>query len=424
MEKHLKGLAQEIQELINLAKDTAQTLGFNAYLIGGFVRDLILGVKNLDLDIAIEGDGIKFSEAFAKKLNARLISHKRFGTATVTLKHHLKIDIATTRKEYYPEPGCLPVVNKGALKDDLYRRDFTINTLAISISGENFGKLIDPFNGRSDIEHKNVRILHNLSFIDDPTRILRAIRFEQRYNFKIEHHTLKCLKDSVGLKMLSIVQPQRLRDEIILILKEKRPSRQIRRIQELANLDFIKPGLKISEASLRLFDSIDSQICWFKSNFTLHRPLDSWLIYFMALIDSQSEQEAKNICQRFVLRKGEEKRILSYFGSRSAVVSKLSKAKVLPSTVFHILEPLSYEVILLIKAGCRNKKVIRRIEDFFHLYNGTNVSVSGHDLNGLGIEPGPHYQQIFSKLLNAKLNGKVKTKSEELEFARKLKNIR
>jgi tRNA nucleotidyltransferase (CCA-adding enzyme) len=170
-----------------------------------------------------------------------------------------------------------------------------------------------------------------------------------------------------------------------------------------------------------LFSSIDSQLYWFKNNFTLHRALDVWLIYFMALIDSQSEQEAKNICQRFVLRKGEEKRILSYFGSRSGVVSKLSKAKVLPSTVFHLLEPLSYEVILLIKAGCGNKKVIKHIEDFFHLYNGTDVSVSGHDLNGLGIAPGPHYQKIFSKLLNAKLNGKVKTKREELEFAAKLK---
>lgn len=421
MERHLRKLPEEILSLIYLARDIAEELGFNVYLIGGFVRDLILGVKNLDLDIAVEGDGIKFADNLAQRLKLKLTRHRRFGTAAITVKPHLKVDIATTRKEFYPEPACLPVVNIGMLKDDLARRDFTINTLAISISGKKFGELIDLFDGKNDIDNKNIRILHNLSFIDDPTRILRAIRFEQRYNFKIEPNTLKCLKEAVKLKMLDIVQPQRLRDEIILILKEQRPLKQIRRIKKLASFDFIKPGLSVSKKTYELFDSVSNQINWFRANFVLHRQLDVWLIYFMALIDSLHTRQVQSLCRRFVFRKGEGKRMLTYMKLRSNIMLKLSMNKIKPSSIFHLLEPLSYEVILLIKAKFKNKNIKKHIEDFFHIYHGTDISVSGHDLKGLGFTPGPHYQKIFHKLLNARLNGEVKTKKEELELVRKLK---
>jgi tRNA nucleotidyltransferase (CCA-adding enzyme) len=422
MEKHLKKLPEEILSLIYISRDIAEELGFNVYLIGGFVRDLILGVKNFDLDIAVEGDGIKFADSLAGRLKARLIRHRRFGTATVNVKPHLKVDIATTRKEFYPEPACLPVVNNGMLKDDLTRRDFTINTLAVSISGKSFGKLIDLFDGKNDINNKKIRILHNLSFIDDPTRILRAIRFEQRYNFKIEPNTLKCLKEAVKLKMLTIVQPQRLRDEIILILKEDRPLKQIRRIGELVGFDFINSVLSVSRKTYELFSSISSEINWFRAKFVLHRQLDGWLIYFMALIDSLNTVQAQSLCRRFVFRKGEEKRILTYKKVHSSIMLKLSINRIKPSTVFHLLEPLSYEVILLLKAKSQNKNIKKHIEDFFHIYHGTDISVSGHDLKGLGFTPGPHYQKIFHRLLNAKLNGEVQTRKEELEFAKKLKN--
>ncbi len=422
MEKNLKKLPEEILSLIYLSRDIAEELGFNAYLIGGFVRDLILGVKNLDLDIAVEGDGIKFADNLAQRLNVKLTRHKRFGTATLTVKPQLKLDIATTRKEFYPEPACLPVVNIGMLKDDLARRDFTINTLAISISGKKFGELINLFDGENDINNKNIRILHNLSFIDDPTRILRAIRFEQRYNFKIEPNTLKCLKEAVKLKILNIVQPQRLRDELILLLKEENSLRAIKRIRKLVGFNFINPALSISAKTYDLFNSISRQIRWFKSKFVLHRKLDVWLIYFMALIDFLKVNQVKSLCRRFVFCKGEEKRILSYMKLRSKIMLKLSRNKIKPSSIFHLLEPLSYEVILLIKAKSKNKNIKKHIEDFFHIYHRTDISVSGHDLKDLGFTPGPGYQKIFNKLLNAKLNGEIKTKKQELDLVKRLKN--
>jgi tRNA nucleotidyltransferase (CCA-adding enzyme) len=423
MKKYLKRLPPDIRELIKAAQDAAEVLNYNAFLVGGFVRDLILKVKNLDLDIVVEPDGIRFAEALAQKLKARLVRHKRFGTATLMLKPHLKIDVASARKEFYPYPASLPVVSQGSLRDDLGRRDFTINTLAISLNLSDFGRLLDFFNGKNDLAQKKVRILHDLSFIDDPTRILRAIRFEQRYDFKIEEKTLKNLKKAVKLKMLGIVEPQRLREEIILLLKEKNPLKAIKRIKKLIGFDFIFPRLPITRKSYRLIGAVDKEVKWFKEKCPHRRHPDIWLIYFMALLDPLNIKQARRVCRKFVFTKGEEKRILSYFSLRSKIISKLSQTKVKPSSIFSALEPLSYEVLILLKAKARLAHIQKRIQDFLRIYNGTEISLGGHDLKGLGLAPGPHYQQIFRQVLNARLNGRIKSHQEELEFVRKLKNI-
>jgi tRNA nucleotidyltransferase (CCA-adding enzyme) len=383
------------------------------------VRDLILGVKNLDLDIVVEGDGIKFAEDLATILKAKLIRHGRFGTATVTILHK-KIDIATARKEIYPYPASLPEVTPGKLNDDLSRRDFTINAMAISISGKNPGRLIDIFSGKRDLRHKKIRILHTLSFIDDPTRILRAIRFEKRYNFEIESKTLKHLKEAVKLRMLEKVQPQRIRDDLILILKEKEPLKQIKRLQVLVGLDFISPHLSVSKKTFMFLNSINEQIDWFGKVYHDRRSIDAWLIYFLGLIDSLGAQEVKSICQKYVFRKGEEKRIFAYKKIDAEFISQLSEKKIKPSKIFSLLEPLSYEVILALKAKYKNRYLVEHIEDFLEIYNGMCIYTSGYDLNNLGITPGPSYQEIFTKVLNAKLDGLVKTKKEELTLIRKL----
>ncbi|MDD5595678.1 MAG: hypothetical protein PHY94_05485, partial [Candidatus Omnitrophica bacterium] len=211
MRKYLEQLPKEIKDLLRLIGKTSGKLKMPAYLVGGFVRDLVLGVNNFDLDIAIEGEGIVFAEDLSKELGGKLTLHRRFRTATLAPSHKLKIDIATARREIYPQAASLPEVRPGCLKDDLFRRDFTINAMAVSISGEDYGKLIDIFGGRNDLREKKIRILHDLSFIDDPTRILRAIRFQERFAFKIEPQTLKLLKAACRNKMLESVEPQRLR---------------------------------------------------------------------------------------------------------------------------------------------------------------------------------------------------------------------
>ncbi|OGX15400.1 MAG: hypothetical protein A2166_04715 [Omnitrophica WOR_2 bacterium RBG_13_41_10] len=420
MKNYLNGLNRELKQLILLAQSIALEQGISAYLVGGFVRDLILKAKNLDLDIVVEGNGIKFAEEFSCRLGAKLIRHKRFATATLILRSGIKLDIASARKEFYPKPAALPQVIPGNLRDDSYRRDFSINAMAIGLSGKDAGRLIDYFHGQEDLRSKKIRILHSLSFIDDPTRILRAIRFEQRYNFKIEPDTLKNLKKAARLKMLEKTEPQRLRDELIPVLKEKTVLKQIKRLRELVGFAFINKRLLLSPKNRVLFKAAESQINWFKKTYPKRRGLDSWLIYFMALLDSLATRDIKSVCRRFAFRKGEAKRILNYKQSNRVIMGELHRSQVKPAKIFSLLEPLSYEAILLIKAKSKDKKINKYIADFFKIYNGMCISVSGDDLRKLGILPGPYYQGIFAKILQAKLNGKISTKEQELAFIKKI----
>lgn len=414
MIKYLKKLPREVQDLIRLISNLADRSNIPAYLVGGFVRDLILGAANFDLDIVVEGSGISFAEDLAKALKAKLIGHRRFGTATVFAKGRLKIDIATARKEFYPQPAHLPEVTSGSLKDDLFRRDFTINAMAICINARNSGKLIDFFGGNSDLRNKKVRVLHPLSFIDDPTRILRAVRFEKRYNFTLEPRTLQNLKEALALGMLEKVHPHRVRDELMLLLKEAQPLESIKRIKQLAGFNFIDKNLRVCADTFRFLGEIRKQINWFNRNFPARRKLDTWLMYFTGLIDSLSASAVGLVCGRFALRGGEQMRILNYKRIKPAFIQKVCSKNIRPSGLFALFEPLSYEVILLLGAKYRNKKFQKAIENFLEIYNGMSVCVCGHDLRGLGLKPGPYYQKIFAKVLKAKLDGRVKNKEEEL----------
>ena len=391
-----------------------------AYLVGGIVRDLILGVRNLDLDIVIEGDGIAFAQKLAKKLDKKLISHRRFGTATIVIGAHLKIDIATARFESYPHPGSLPQVTPGFLKDDLFRRDFTINAIAINITGREFGEIIDLFGGRQDLRRKVIRILHDQSFIDDPTRILRAIRFQQRYSFRIEPHSLRLLQAASKMKMLELVQPHRTRDELILLLKEDTPVGLIRCVNKLVGFNFLSRRLCLSRRDFLLIKSVTSGIAWFSKELHYRRQLDQWLIYLMAILDSVLTARVKSICARYAFARGDTKRLIEYKKYASGVSKKLSQKRIEPAQIFRISEPLSYEILVMIKARYKNRFLRKHISDFFSVYNGTRLHLTGEDLKRLGSAPGPHYKKLLTRVLYAKLNGLISSKDQELAFLTRL----
>jgi len=420
MRKYFKKLPRELRAVISQVSKVSQETQMPAYLVGGCLRDLILQVKNLDLDIAIEGNGIIFAQNLAQKLKSRLKAHERFGTATLILSDRLKVDIATTRQEKYPYSAALPVVSPGSLEEDLKRRDFTINAMALSLAVDKEQKIIDPFGGQDDLASGRIRILHNLSFKDDPTRILRAIRFSQRLDFKIEPKTLALLKEAISNGLLDKVNPHRMRDELILMLKELNPFRPIKALSDLGALSFISTKLKIGKSTRGLFKSIAKETAWFVRNFPARRQLDTWLVYFVALLETLTWPEIKMIIYRLGLRKGEEKRVTSYYQERDKLISSLSKKQVLPEQIFSLLEPLSYETIILVRATTPNKNFKKYLLDFFEIYNGMRLCVSGNDLGGLGILPGPGYQKIFAKVLAAKLSGQVKNRQTELALIRKL----
>jgi tRNA nucleotidyltransferase (CCA-adding enzyme) len=406
-----------LKSLLNKLRAIAERENLKAYLVGGFVRDLLLGVKNLDLDIVVEGDGIKFADCVANSFGAKITAHKQFGTATVFIKPGLKVDFSSARKEYYPKPAHLPVVSPGSLREDLFRRDFTINALAINLSD---AKLVDYFGGQLDLKHKVIRVLHVLSFIDDPTRILRAIRFEQRYSFKIEPLTLRLLKEAVKLDSLGSVHPHRMRDELIPILKEKDPIKEIKRLERLTGFDFIHPGLRLTKPGYLFLRSIKIQVDWFNEKNVGRRPLDNWLIYLAGLLNSLDVPAIKKVCFKFGLRKGEESRLLSFKQMRISDIKYLSGTKIKPSKMFKLLKPLSYETIVALRAKYQNKIFRRNTASFLEIYNEMRISVCGEDLRCLGVLPGPRYQRIFEQVLAAKLNGQVKNKEEELILIKQL----
>lgn len=420
MKRYLQKLPAELKEIIDFAAQACRETGMPAYLVGGFLRDLILGVPNFDIDITVEGSGIIFAQALAKKLKSGLRVHERFGTATLTLGNCLKVDVATARLEKYPSIASLPVVSSGSLKEDLARRDFTINAMAASLAGADEYMLIDPFGGKDDLGSGRIRVLHDLSFRDDPTRILRAIRFQQRFNFKIEPKTLKLLKQGIEAGLLKKVHSHRMRDELILMLKEQDPWRQMRRLSDLKGLSFISDKLRFTESTYDLFRLIDKQIRWFAKNFSSRRKPDAWLIYFTVLLQPLSLSRIKAVILKLGLTKGEGKRIISYHQDSQKVAPLLSKRGIRPSHIFTLLEPLSYEEIILLRAVSQNNYLKRYIRDFLEIYNGMRLFVSGHDLHGLGILPGPRYQKIFAQVLTAKLNAEVKTRSQELALIKKL----
>ncbi|MFA5287484.1 MAG: hypothetical protein WC394_04365 [Candidatus Omnitrophota bacterium] len=417
MEKLLSRIPEELRGLIEKLREQALARGLKVYLVGGFVRDLMLEVKNLDLDIVVEGDGIKFAEDFVKPQEGKITVHKHFGTATVLLQSGFKIDFSSARKEVYPKPAHLPVVSPGPLKDDLFRRDFTINAMAINLAD---GAIVDYFGGRDDLRNKKIRVLHGLSFKDDPTRILRGIRFEQRFNFTIEPKTLKLLKEAVKLRMLEKVQPHRTRDDLILLLKENNPIDGIIRIKQLLGFKFIHSKLHLFAMNFAYLRSLEKEVKWFGANYPERRGLDVWLIYFIGLVDYLKLREIREVCDKFGLRKGEEKRILGPKQVTRKFIVDLSNPKIKPAKIFALLNPLSYEAVIALRAKYKNSVLKRHIADFLEIYNGMCIFVSGDDLHRLGLSPGPSYQEIFALVLNAKLNGEVKNKEEELSLIKEL----
>ncbi|NQT94916.1 MAG: CCA tRNA nucleotidyltransferase [Candidatus Omnitrophica bacterium] len=430
-----KALPGSMFKILKLAGDIADKKKLKAFIVGGFVRDVLLGVKNFDVDIVLEGKGLLFAKTLAKELSGSLVVYERFGTATVVTglklkakkgslkdkEKKIKIDIATARKEYYEYPAALPRVSFSSIRQDLYRRDFTINAMAVSLHKKTFGSLIDFFNGQRDLKAKRIRVLHDMSFVEDPTRIFRAIRFEQRYNFTIEPHTEELIKTAMNLNMFGKTQKQRLRNEIVLILSEESPVKALMRMHQLHELRFIHPRLKLTKGMIRLFHSIDETCSWYKLSMPKKIAIDSWIIYFMAMLDDIRLPQVKNICEKFIFTKGDEKRLISCKRYAEKVIKALKQRNSLrPSQIYKLLEPLAYEVILFIMAKSKSQIAKERILLFFKRYNGVRVSIGGKDLKRLGVVPGPRYKRILNRVLYDKLDGKIAGKKKELELAERL----
>lgn len=405
-----------IYQLLAYIGKTGDSVGYPMFVVGGFVRDLLIGRPNLDVDVVVEGDGIVFAHAFAEARDGKVKHHKRFGTAVVTLPDGFKVDVATARMEVYDHPGALPSVKPSSIRDDLRRRDFTINAMAIELNEGRFGELVDFFGGRFDLESKWVRVLHDLSFADDPTRIFRAIRFEQRHGFSLEPRTEKLLEEAVAGDSLRTITGQRLRNEILLILKEEEPVPIIRRMAHFHLTKYIHPKIRVSDDLVELFYRIKGTLEWWNST-SAHSGAEPALLNLMALMDQLNAAETEDASKRLVLRKKYNEALKASKVLLPGIIRRIREVKDTPSQVYKALKNLPLEALLF--AMAKAYEMSDSIEYYLTETRNINPLVNGNDLHKLGYPEGPLYTQILDSTFAAQLDGLIADKDEAIEFVKR-----
>lgn len=415
-------LREPLQETLACIGAVADELETNVYVVGGFVRDLLLRQENFDVDIVVEGDGIAFAEEFARRHECRVRAHKKFATAVLIFPDDFKVDVASARTEYYLEPGALPTVETASIKLDLYRRDFTINSLAIALNKTHFGELLDYFGGQSDLREKAVRVLHNLSFVEDPTRMFRAIRFEQRLGFQMGGHTEHLLKSAVRMGFLERISGPRVFNELIIILREPDPIPAMRRLDELDLLAFIHPQLSFGSVFNRMFAEAKRAIDWYELLYTGDR-CQRWKVFFLCLFSALEGSEVRQIVKRLGMSPRDEE----FFGAEREAAHQVmndlewrlqQRKPPEDSRTYFMLKDLPVETLLYGMARTEHEETRRLISHFITHLRQVRCLLRGRDLQSLGFVPGPVYREIFDELITARLDGKVVTREDEREFVK------
>jgi tRNA nucleotidyltransferase (CCA-adding enzyme) len=406
--------------VLEAAGRLADEMGTSAFVVGGIVRDLLRGVGTFDLDLVVEGDGIAFARAFARDTGRQVTAHDRFGTATVILEEGLKVDIATARKESYVQPAALPMVVPASIQDDLLRRDFTINALAIRINTQRFGEIVDVCAGHGDIAAARIRVLHGRSFLDDPTRIFRAIRFEQRLGFRMDRPTLVLLHDAIATGVVRHLSGHRLSEELKRMLSERHPRRAIARMGALGVLHAIHPRLAWSPKLEGVLKGVASAVAWHERSLPKQK-LEVWLLYMMALLDGLPPKSVTDILRRLALPRHEAEAIRTGHAHATAVLRRLAKRPApKPSATYRALAGFVEETVMFLLASAKSESVRRLIRAYATAYRHVKPSLTGAGLKSLGLKPGPRFKKILDRLLDARLNGDVNSDVEERELAGKL----
>jgi len=416
-------LSKKTIELLQIIGEVADELQFNAFAVGGFVRDLLLKKKNLDLDVVIEGEGIVFANRLAKRLNGRVKPHERFGTAMVLLPDKVKIDVATARLEYYEYPAALPTVELSSIKLDLYRRDFTINAMAIQLNLEHFGTLIDFFNCQNDLGHQSIKVLHNLSFVEDPSRIFRAIRFEKRMAFEIAPHTKRLIHNAVSMGLFGKANDARFLSELKQIFSEEDPVPAIQRLAEFNLFPFLwpdlKPHLKIDRRFLHILHQAQRAISWFRLLY-LDEPCQNWMIYLLAVMGRSQTRELAAFCERFLIPPKITERLLWQKVHADKTAHLLSRRQVIAnSEIYWLLKELSNEGLLYLMAIARRNQIKKAVSNFVTTLRQVRSELSGDDLMAFGYRPGPEFKAMLNDLLDARLDGINSSREEEIAFIAK-----
>ncbi|MCK5430461.1 MAG: CCA tRNA nucleotidyltransferase, partial [Anaerolineales bacterium] len=423
--------------LIKAVAEIAHQQRAALYIVGGFVRDLLLDRPSQDFDLVVEGDAISLARALARKYGGRVTSHARFGTAKWLLNQPEtgesdiertayqempvtdinSLDLVSARTEFYPYPTALPTVERGSIKLDLHRRDFTFNTLAVRLDGRHYGELHDYWGGLIDLRHGQVRVLHSLSFVDDPTRILRAIRFEQRFSFLIEERTLELLKEATSL--LDRVSGDRIRHELDHILIEERAPQMLARLNELDLLKAIHPQLTWDgwikdklDSPLILKIGSEWELPCKNSHYTYKRDI----IYILWMLRLEYA-EARNIIKGLKLSSELSKTILAACQLWDDLAELEGNS---PSEVVNRLDDVPRLALYSIYIACEQHALQKMIYAYVTEWRNITPKTRGDDLKAIGLPPGPVYRFILEELQTAWLDGVITTEEQEMALLERL----
>lgn len=411
--------------LLRLVKTEAERLGLPLFMVGGSVRDLLLGRAIHDFDLTVEGDAARLAEAVLRKYAGRVLFHSRFGTATWTLdeitykrlnvpKLSLSalpsyLDFVSARSETYTQPGALPVVKRSTIGDDLRRRDFTVNAMALRLDGKYFGELYDPLGGQEDLERHLIRILHDRSFVDDPTRMLRAVRYAVRYGFEIEPATLNLINDEAR-RVLATLSGERLRREIDLMFEEVGPSTMLQQLAGLGLLSPVHPSLNSASSLLPALEVPSPDFGEFVvPDILSFKQTLGWTLWLMTLSPSEIDLIASRLAFPVPLVKAARSASVLFDELPSITSWKPSQ------WTFHLdeLPKLSVYAVYL-----RKQEPV--LQDYLIKWQFIKPITNGNDLTAYGLEPGPQYAELLRQLRAAWLDGNVKTKEDELVLLGKL----
>jgi tRNA nucleotidyltransferase (CCA-adding enzyme) len=380
------------------------------YLVGGTVRDILLGEPNFDVDVAVEGDAIELARSLADALDGRVRAHRKFGTAVVLYREDERVDVVTARTEFYDAPAALPSVEHATIREDLFRRDFTINAMAVSLKGEDFGSLVDPFGGRRDLEAKTIRILHNLSFIDDPTRIFRAIRYESRYGFRMDDHTQRLARGTIEMGLVGDLSSARLRDELVALLEEGDAGASILRLAELGAGAAIHPHLAADDQAVELLGRIR------RLNEHYGTAVPSWRLAFAVLARRMPPDEVYAWLRRLKMQRRDLERVAAAVTVGPRILERLRAGSAEPADVVAAADPYAPDAPLFAMALEERPE----LDDYFRRLRNVQLEVSGSDLAELGLGESPEVGEILAELRRRKLNGQLDGRESELAAAREL----
>ncbi len=407
-------LPAPLLQLIQRASQTAAQMDFSLYVVGGFVRDLLLETPTLDLDLVVEGNAIALARRLQRKAGGRVKSHSRFGTAKLILDKQVfpipYLDFITARTEFYEHPTALPQVERSSIKQDLHRRDFTINTLAICLDPDRYGELLDFYGGEQDLKRGLIRVLHSLSFVEDPTRMLRAARLEQRLGFRIEGRTEELIGNALDL--LDRTTGERIRHELYLILEEEIPEEALCRLDGLGVLAQIHPRLKgddwLRERFTRLRKSLEAG-SWELA--TGDRRLDISTLYLALLTYRLSDQDLESLTKRLKIA-SEDAALLRQVNVLRSLTGQLTEER-RPSGIYRLLKHYSGAAIFVLWIATDLESVREPLELYHRTLRWVEPEIDGEYLKTMGLKPSPLFGQILSALRDAHLDGEITSLKEE-----------